>query len=98
MRYQLGIRLGAKVVAAREQLGTKIDKVLDDAVVNDRDRTGFVRMRVFFGRAAVRRPSRVPDSYMSLQGRVGQQLAQVLKLALGAANFELAAIDDSCDA
>ena len=85
-------------MAAREQLGAQIDEVLDDAVVDHRDRAGFVRMRVFLGRAAVRRPSRVPDSDMALQRRVGQQMAQIFELALGAANFQLAAIDDSCDA
>ncbi len=85
-------------MAAREQLGAQLDEVLDDAVVNDRDRAGFVRMRIFFGRTAVRGPSRVPDSYVTLQGRVRQQHPQVLELALGAPNFELAAIDDSGDA
>ena len=98
MRDQLGIGFGAELVAAREQLGAQIDEVLDDAVVNDGDRAGFVRMRIFLGRAAVRRPSRVPDSDMALQRRVGQQVAQIFELALGAANFELAAIDDSRDA
>lgn len=89
MRDQLGVGFGAELVAAREQLGAEIDEVLDDAVVNYRDRAGLVRMRVFLGRAAVRRPSRVPDSDAALKGRVGQQVAQVLELALGAPNFEL---------
>jgi len=98
MRDKLGIGFGAQLVAAREQFGAQLDEVLDDAVVDDRDRAGFVRMRVFLGRAAVSRPSRVSDSDAALQGRVGQQVAQVFELALGAANFEFAAIDDSCDA
>ena len=84
-------------MAACEQLGTQLDEVLDDAVVNDRDRASFVRMRILLGRAAVRGPSRVPDSDVALQRRVGQQHPQVLELALGAANFELAAIEYGCD-
>jgi hypothetical protein len=84
-------------MAAREQLRTEIDKVLDDAVVNYRDRARFVRMRILFGRAAVRRPSRVPDSDVALQRRVGQQVAKIFELAFGAANLELATIDDGCD-
>jgi hypothetical protein len=98
MRDKLGVGFGAQLVAAREQFGAQLDEVLDDAVVDDRDRAGFVRMRVFLGRAAVSRPSRVSDSDVAVQGRVGQQVAQVFELALGAANFEFAAIDDSCDA
>ncbi len=76
-------------MAASEQFGAQLDEVLDDAVVDDGDRPGFVRMRIFFRRAAVSRPSRVPDSDVSVQRRVGQQMAQVVELALGAANFEL---------
>ena len=76
-------------MAASEQFGAQLDEVLDDTVVDDGDRPGFVRMRIFLGRAAVSRPSRVPDSDMPVDGRVGQQTAQVVELAFGAANFEL---------
>src|SRR5579862_8463543 len=54
-------------------------------------------MRIFLGRAAVRGPSRVSDSDMALQGRLCQQVAQILELALCAPNFEFAAVDDSRD-
>ena len=97
MRDELGVRFGSQLMAAREQLRAQVDKVLDDAVVNYRDRARFVRMRILFGRAAVRRPSRVPDSDVALQGRVGQQVAKIFELAFGAANFQLAAVDDGRD-
>ena len=97
MRDELGVRFGSQLMPAREQLRAQVDKVLDDAVVNYRDRAGFVRMRILFGRAAMRRPSRVPDSDVALQGRVGQQVAKIFELALGAANLQLAAIDDGRD-
>ena len=89
VRDQLGVGFGAELVAASEQFGAQLDEVLDDAVVDDGDRAGFVRMRIFLRRAAVSRPSRVPDSDMAVDGRVGQQMAQVVELAFGAANFEL---------
>ena len=89
MRDQLGVGFGAELVAASEQFGAQLDEVLDDAVVDDGDRAGFVGMRVFLRRAPVSRPSRVPDSDMASQRGVGQQMAQVFQLALGAANFEL---------
>src|SRR5208282_708587 len=98
MRDQLGVSLGEELVPASDQFGAELDEVLDDAVVDDRDRAGFVRMRVFLRRAAVCRPSRVSDSDVALQGRVGQQMAQIFELALGATNFELAALDDRRDA
>ena len=84
-------------MAACEQLGAQLDEVLDDAVVDDSDRASFVRVRILLGRTAVSGPSRVPDTYVAVQRRVGQQHPQVLELALGAANFELAAIEYGCD-
>src|SRR5271154_3103751 len=97
MRDELGIRFGSQLMAAREQLRAQVDKVLNDAIVNYRNRARFVRMRILFGRAAVRRPSRVPDSDVALQRRVGQQVAKIFEFALGAANLELATVDDGRD-
>src|SRR5216683_1811183 len=98
MRDQLSVGLGAELVSAREQFGAEIDEVLDDTVVDHGDRTGAMRMRVFLGRAPVRGPSRMPHPDMAFERGVGEQEAEVFELALGAANFELAAIDDSRDA
>src|SRR3989442_160211 len=56
-----------------------------------------MRMRVFLGRTPVRGPSRMAHPDMAFERGVGEQEAEIFELALGAADFELAAIDDSRD-
>src|SRR6476661_753788 len=40
----------------------QLAKILDDAVMNDRNNIGGVRMSIVFGRSAVRRPARMTDA------------------------------------
>jgi hypothetical protein len=58
----LGIRLGRKRIAPRDELFAQSPEVLDDAVVNDREPARGMRMRIRFRRLAVRRPPGVPDA------------------------------------
>ena len=71
VRDDLGVGLGDERVPFLLQLLLQIEVVLDDAVVDDDDAAGAVamRMRVLFGRAAVRRPARVADAVLAVDRR-----------------------------
>jgi hypothetical protein len=58
MRDDLGVGLALEATAARGQLLAKRLEVLDDAVVDERDLGGGMRVRVVRRRRAVRRPAR----------------------------------------
>ena len=64
VRDDLGVGLGLERVPLRLQLVLQLEVVLDDAVVDDDDAAGAVavRVRVLFGRPAVRGPARVADA------------------------------------
>ncbi len=62
MSDDLGIGLGRELGAFRLQFMTQFAKILDDAVVNDRQFFRGVRMGIILGRAAVRCPARVTDA------------------------------------
>ena len=68
-------------------------EILDDAVVDDGDALGRVRVRVQFGRRAMRRPARVADA-----GGAGERLCleprfEVDELAAGPAAFEVPVLE-----
>ena len=62
MGYDLRVGLAGDGAARRGDLPPQRLKILDDAVVDDGDAVGRVRMRVRFSRSAVRRPARVADA------------------------------------
>ena len=74
----------------------QIEVVLDDAVVNDDDLAGAVavRMRVLFGRPAVRRPARVADAVVAGERIGADHLLEVRQLAGAAPQVDRAAADD----
>ena len=73
VRDDLGVGLGDEGVSFLLELLLQIEVVLDDAVVDDDDPAGAVavRMRVLFGRPAVRRPARVADAVLAVE-RLGR--------------------------
>ena len=64
VREHLGIGLAAEDVAELEQACAQRGVVFDDAVVDDRDASAAVQMRVRVGVGgrAVRRPASMPDA------------------------------------
>ena len=62
MRDDLGVGLALERAAARDQLLAQRLEVLDDAVVDQRDFAGRVRVRVVRGRRAMGRPAGVGDA------------------------------------
>ncbi len=73
MRDEFGVGFGAELVVALEQGGAQFDVILDDAVMDDGDRSGLMRMGVAFGRTAVRGPSRMPDADVAGERRLVDQ-------------------------
>jgi hypothetical protein len=81
----LGVRLGAKVVALSAQLLLQGEVVLDDAVVDDHHLAGAVLVRVGVGVAglAVGRPAGVADPYRSGGEDAFQAGGEAAELARG---------------
>ena len=59
-------------------------EILDDAVMHDRDLVGGMRMRVVFGRLAMRRPAGVADADVAVQRLAVEPVFEVLQFAFGA--------------
>src|ERR1700737_3036548 len=75
---------------ALDQRAAQLDVVFDYPVMDYRDRTRLVRMCVFFGRAAMRRPSRMADSDISGERRFFQVPPQIVEFPYRPADLELA--------
>ena len=93
LRDDFGIGVAGERRAVLDEFFAQFTEILDDAIVNDGDAIGRVRVRVALGRLAVRRPARMTDA-----GVAGQRLAielrfEVLQLAFGAAAREMAALE-----
>jgi hypothetical protein len=97
MRDDLGIGLAFKDMALGGQLGLQLGKVLDDAVVDQGDASGLVRVGVDGCWGTVGGPARVADPNRGVQRCPDQYGLEIADLALGAATFGHAA-DQSRDA
>ena len=95
---RLGVGLGLEFCAGLFEFLAQFTEILDDAVVNDRNALGRMRMRIGFGRLAVRGPARVTDTAMTLQRLALQSRFQILQLAFGAAPLQPSALErgDAC--
>ena len=89
--FSVGFRL--ELMTFRFKFGAQFAEVLDDAVMDDGDFRRHVRMRIAFGRTAVRGPARVPDTGQAGE-RLGQQARfQIAQFAFGAAARQRAGFD-----
>ncbi len=92
-RHQMGNSFGIgfrpEIVAFRLKHGAKLGEILDDAVMNDRETLGNVRMRIAFYRLTVRGPTGMPDTDDAGKWLSGQTLFQIDQLAFRAAAIEL---------
>ena len=86
--HDLRVGLGLERDPVGLQLGLQLAVVLDDAVVDDREPVGGVRMGVGLVRLAVRRPARVADADRAGQRRLRQLELEVAQLAFGAPALE----------
>src|SRR5581483_3022471 len=69
----------------------QLAKILDDAVVHDRELVGRMRVRVIFRRRAVGRPARMADADFSVQRLLREALFEIPELPFGAAARKAAA-------
>src|SRR6202158_4207482 len=92
VRHGFRISFRDEFVPFALQLLFELQIVFDDAVVDHYDLSGAVamRVRVFFGRAPMRRPAGVPNPISSVDWRFPDDLFQVAQLAGRAANFQFA--------
>ena len=84
MGDDLGIGLRDEDVAERAQLAAQLVEVLDDAVVDDGDAVGGVRVGVGLVGAAVGGPAGVADADGAGERFARQQRLEIAELALGA--------------
>ena len=93
MADDFGIGLTFECAPFGDQFVAEQLEILDDAVVDQRDRADDVRVGVADGRGAVGRPARVGDTGRAVE-RMGRQLArEIVELALGPPPDQLAALD-----
>src|SRR6266853_3739329 len=92
VRHDFRISFRDEFVPFALQLLFELQIIFDDAVVDHHDlsRAITVRVRVFFGRAPMRRPAGVPNPISSVDWRFLDDLFQVAQLAGRAANFQFA--------
>ena len=93
MGDDFGVGLAEEGPPVGDQLVAQRLEILDDAVVDQRDVVGRVRVRVVRGRRAVRRPAGVRDADRARRGMAFELRDQVGELAFGATTDELAAVD-----
>ena len=87
------IRLALERPAIGDELVTQRLEILDDAVVDQRNRPDDVRMGVPDRGRAMGRPPGMRDPGDAVERIVGQFTRQIVELAFGAAPLELAIVD-----
>src|SRR5690348_15973273 len=100
VRDDLRIGLRDELVALFFELLLEFDVVLHDTVVNDDDFSlaVAVRMRVFFGRAAMCSPARVSQAINAVDRIVSDGILEIRQLAGGSTNLHMSVLTHHGDA
>src|SRR5947209_19342700 len=93
MADHLGIRLAFELPALGNQFVPQRLEVLDDAVVDQRDRPDDVRVRVADGRRSMCGPTRMRDPGRATEWMLGELVSQIVELALRAPPLKFAVVD-----
>ncbi|MDQ1154798.1 hypothetical protein QE389_001997 [Brevundimonas sp. SORGH_AS 993] len=88
MSDDLSVGLALVDMALGRQLGLQLGEILDDAVVDQGDAPGLVRVGVGGGGGAVSGPARMADADRPLQRGLGEFSLQIADLALGASALD----------
>ena len=89
--FRIGLAL--ELSALGNQRVAKRLEVLDDPVVDQRDRPDDVRVSITDRGCTVRRPARVRDAGRPMQRMLGKLARQIVELTLGTPPLELAVIN-----
>ena len=95
MRDGLGVGLADELASLFGQPLTQLAKILDDAVVNDRNDIGGVRMSVVFVRSAVGRPTGMTDTDIAPKWFAIEPRFKRAQLAFCATTTECAVVERS---
>ena len=92
MRDDFSVGFCTELMAFRSQATLELQIIFDDPIVNDNDPslTVTMRMRILFGRPAVRRPACVAQTVATTEGLLAQKQLQVAQLALRATHGNVA--------
>ena len=93
MGHDLGVGLAGEFCALPFQHLPEFAKILDDAVMDDGDVVGGMRMRIALVRFSVRGPARMPDAGMTGERLGLQSRFEIPELALGATAFEMITLE-----
>ncbi len=90
MGDDLGVGVAGEGGAFSHQLLFQLAKILDDAVMHDRDIVGHMRVRVGLGRLAVGRPAGMADAGLAHERRILEARLEIAQFAFGAPPVERA--------
>src|SRR5437868_15292108 len=88
----LGIGLADEFATLFAQLLTQLAEILDDAVMDNRNQIGGMRMSIILARPAVRRPARMTDADTAAERLLFEPHLQRAKLTFSPPPAERAAI------
>jgi hypothetical protein len=86
----LGIGIGAESVALFAKVAFQSKVILDNAVVDHHENSGFVRMGIDFRRSSMSRPTGVADASLTDQRLCLEIFFQVDQLAFSTADIDFA--------
>src|SRR5262250_119985 len=91
MSNNFRVSLSGELMILLAQLVFELQVVFNDAVVDHHHAPGAIAMwvSVFLGRAAMRRPTRVPQTVRAVEGLLAKRLFEIAELAFCAANLEM---------
>src|SRR5712692_8225592 len=92
----LGVGFGCELMSFFRKLALQCEIILDDAVVGNDDPSVTITMRmgIFFGWAAVRRPTCVPQTELAANGLLLKEFFEILQLSRTAANVKFLILND----
>src|SRR5262245_26504295 len=93
MSDHLGVGLRCKLGTALFELLAQLAEILNDAVVNDSEPIGRMRMRVRLARPTMRRPAGMPNADRAAQRLALELLLEVAQLAFRAPPLERGAFE-----
>src|SRR6185437_16628116 len=99
MRDDFGISFRDELVAFREELIFQLDVVLNNSIVHDHNLAGAIAVRVgvFFGRAPMRGPTRVPDAIQAVERIESDGFLQITQFSWRAPNLEFPVVAHNGD-